>query len=275
VVAAARVGLDGLAITDHDTISALGVARDEARHWGVELINGVELTCEHRARELHILGYYFREEDPGLAAALDRLRDGRAGRIEAMATRLGELGLQVDLDALRRAFPRAAIGRRHLAEYLARSGQVSGPREAFGRFLGDGGPACIAKTGLDAEEAIGLIGRAGGVAGLAHPPHDFGESAIRVLADAGLAAIEVDGPSRSRGLGRRLAAIADRLGLVGIAGSDFHAADRPGRWIGSITTRLEVLQRLRDAAGAANGARSPRAGVDTGPTSRDGSPIDG
>jgi predicted metal-dependent phosphoesterase TrpH len=182
-----------------------------------------------------------------------------------MAARLRELGLRVELEAVRRAFPRAVLGRRHLADYLARTGQVSDVREAFRRFLGDGGPACVEKVRLDVVEAIGLIDRAGGIAALAHPPHDFGESAIRALCDAGLRSIEVDGPGCSRGLAGRLRAIADRLGLIGIAGSDFHAADRPGRWVGAITTGPEVLERLRDAVGASKGTRSSDEATDTAP----------
>jgi predicted metal-dependent phosphoesterase TrpH len=275
VVAAARVGLSALAITDHDTASAVAVARPEARHWGIELIAGVELTCGHLGRELHLLGYFIREDDRELASAMEWLRAGRARRFEAMAARLGDLGLRVDPAAVRQAFPRAVLGRRHLADYLARTGQVQGRRDAFRRFLGDGGPACVEKTRLDIFGAIGLVGRAGGVAALAHPPHDFGESAIRVLADGGLRAIEVDGPGCSGGLGRRLKAIADRLGLIGIGGSDFHAPDRPGRWVGAITTDRNALERLRAAAGAADGAeRHPEIGDPTS-SARDGSPIGG
>ena len=121
VVAAARVGLAALAITDHDTVSALAVARPEAARWGIELIPGVELTCGHDGRELHILGHFIRDEDPALLEAMASLRAGRDQRIEAMAARLQTLGLSIDLDAVRRAFPRASLGRRHLAEYLART----------------------------------------------------------------------------------------------------------------------------------------------------------
>jgi 3',5'-nucleoside bisphosphate phosphatase len=252
VVAAARVGLSALAITDHDTVSALAVARPEARHWGFELIAGVELTCEYRGRELHVLGYFIREDNPDLATALDRLREGRHSRALEMASRLWSLGFRVDLDAVRRTFPRAVLGRRHVADYLARTGQVSGLRDAFDRLLGDGCPACVAKPRLDVSHAIDLIARSGGVAALAHPPHDFGESAVRVLADEGLRAIEVDGPACSPGLSRRLKSIADRLGLIGIAGSDFHAPDRPGRWVGAITTDRETLERLRAASSRAD-----------------------
>ncbi|MGD0043645.1 MAG: hypothetical protein ABSE84_25105, partial [Isosphaeraceae bacterium] len=47
--------------------------------------------------------------------------------------------------------------------------------------------------------------------------------------------------------GRRPRAWADEFHLVPIAGSDFHAPDRPGRWVGSITTPPADLERLRRA----------------------------
>lgn len=246
VVAAARVGLRALAITDHDTVSALAVARPEAVRWGIELVAGVELTCEHHGRELHILGHFIRDDDPALLKGMASLRAGRTQRIEAMAARLHSLGLSIDLDAICRIFPRASLGRRHLGDYLTRTRQVSSTREAFARFLGDGCPACVDKPRLDSGLAIALIKGADGVAALAHPPHDLREAILREIADQGLHAIEVDGPSFSNGKSRRLRNWADQLGLVGIAGSDFHSADRPGRWVGAITTPPDVLDRLRE-----------------------------
>ena len=245
VVAAARVGLKALAITDHDTVSALAVARPEAARWGIELVAGVELTCEYDGREFHILGHFIRDDDPALLNGMASLRADRAQRIEAMAARLQSLGLSIDLDAICRVFPRAGLGRRHLADYLARTRQVGSTREAFARFLGDGCPACVDKPRLDSGLAIALIKGAGGVAALAHPPHDLREVILRRIADQGLHAIEVDGPGFSNGKSRRLRFWADQLGLVGIAGSDFHAADRQGRWVGAITTPPKDLEWLR------------------------------
>ncbi|MFO0954782.1 MAG: PHP domain-containing protein, partial [Isosphaeraceae bacterium] len=141
VVAAARANLAAVAVTDHDTVSGVAIARDEAARWGVELIAGVEWTAEFQGREVHILGHFLRDDDPAVTAASTRMRQARAERLRAMAARLAESGLSVDLDALARAFPRATLGRRHLAEWLTRTGQVSSGKEAFARYLGDHGPA--------------------------------------------------------------------------------------------------------------------------------------
>jgi 3',5'-nucleoside bisphosphate phosphatase len=259
VIAAACVGLTALAITDHDTLSATAVARPEATRLGVELIGGVELTAvDDQGREIHILGHFVRDDDPALWAATAALRAARADRLRAMADRLVALGLHVDLVVLAQTFPRATLGRRHLADWLVRTHQVANPREAFARYLGDGGPAEVAKPRLPWTEAIALIRGAGGVAGLAHPPYDLGETALRVLVEGGLAALEIAGPGVPVRRGDRLRAWADRLDLVPIAGSDFHAPDRPGRWVGAISTAGPELERLRARCGIApyNGVQS-------------------
>ena len=261
MIAAASVGLGALAITDHDTVAALPVARPEAALWGRELIAGVELTCQFEGRELHILGYFIHEDDPPLCKAMTELRTGRAERLRAISARLGALGLSVAEDALKRAFPRAVLGRRHVAEYLARTGQVENVRDAFLRYLGDGRPGCVDKVCLEAAHAISLIDAAGGVSALAHPPASLREVTLRALKERGLRAIEVDGPGFSRSLSRRLCTQADRLGLIGIAGSDFHAPDRPGRWVGAITITRDQLERLRAAS---KEARSPDRSRDGG-----------
>ncbi len=252
VRAAAEVGLCALAITDHDTISALDVARPEAERLGIELVGGIELTAELEGREVHILGHFVRDDEPTLRAVTDRMRQARSARLEAMAGQLRALGLRVELEAIRTLFPRATLGRRHLADWLVRSRQVGDRREAFARFLGDDGPAQVPKPRLDWREAIGLIRGAGGVAALAHPPYDLRWTRLEGLVEGGLTAIEVAGPGVTNRLGRRWRDWATQLDLVPIAGSDFHAPDRPGQWVGAVTTPPEVLERLRD--------RRPQAG---------------
>jgi len=59
---AAEIGLNGLAITDHDTQMGVGEAIDAGRELGIIVIPGVEVSC----REGHILAYG--SEDFGLTA---------------------------------------------------------------------------------------------------------------------------------------------------------------------------------------------------------------
>ena len=251
VIAAASVGLAALAITDHDDVSALAVARPEAERLGVELVPGVEITCEFEGREVHLLGYYFRERPP-LLAALERLRTDRVDRLAAMAARLEALGMSVDPAAVRRCFPRATLGRRHLAEFLHKTKQAASVREVFDRYLADGKPADVPKTRLDAFEALTLVRDAGGAVSWAHPPYDLRRKSLRTLAEAGLAGIEVAGPGVGNRVGRRFRDWAAELDLVPTAGSDFHAPDRPGRRVGAFRCPSADLDRLRERASAAS-----------------------
>jgi len=176
---------------------------------------------------------------------------GDGARRNAMSTnstrlaRLASLGFSVDLAGLRQAHPRAALGRKHVADWLVRTGQAAGHREVFATLLGDGGPAYVPKRRLDCAVAIELIRGAGGVAGLAHPPYDLTLRVLGELVDAGLAAIEVGGPGIGTRHARRWRDWAGQLGLACVAGSDFHAPDRPGRWVGAITITNLELDRLR------------------------------
>ena len=119
-------------------------------------------------------------------------------------------------------------------------------RDVFARYLGDDGLATVPKPRVPWRQAIALIRGAGGVAGLAHPPFNLRELTLSEYADAGLGSIEVAGPGIDRKCGLRWRAWALAMGLAPIAGTDFHAPDRLGRWIGSVSTPAEDLLRLQD-----------------------------
>ncbi|MFB6097688.1 MAG: PHP domain-containing protein, partial [Salinibacter sp.] len=59
---AAERGVEVLAVTDHDTLDGLEVARNAAQQHGLQLVNGVELSVEVDDRPVHLLGYGFDPE---------------------------------------------------------------------------------------------------------------------------------------------------------------------------------------------------------------------
>src|SRR5437879_4359435 len=97
---AGRSGLAAIALTDHDTLGGILPARTAAVRSGVEVIAGVEVTAEHDAAELHLLGYFVRTDDELLRSALDRLRTHRTGRFRDMVERLRSFGIHLTEDEL-------------------------------------------------------------------------------------------------------------------------------------------------------------------------------
>lgn len=250
VALAARAGVKVLAITDHDTLAALPEARERARELGVELISGIEVSCAHNRREVHVLGHFV---DPSNAALLDytrRLVTERETRMTRMIERLVAAGVPVSLPQVQAIAGDGLLTRPHLARALVESRVCATFREAFDRFLGDGKLAWVPKQETTVAEAVALIHRAGGTATIAHP----GSSRINHLefeemARAGLDGIEAlhrDHPPTQRELFARWAA---EFSLCVTAGSDFHGPKvAPDREFGAISmtpAQLDALARRR------------------------------
>ncbi len=85
VARAARIGLDGLAITDHNNQDGVGEALDAGREEGITVIPGIEVSC----REGHILLYGSPEFELSgertAGAVLSILRDSYPECIAAVA----------------------------------------------------------------------------------------------------------------------------------------------------------------------------------------------
>jgi predicted metal-dependent phosphoesterase TrpH len=240
---ARRSGLAAIALTDHDTLAGLPAARQAAAGTSLEVIAGVEITAERRGHELHLLGYFVDPEYGPLCVALAGLREHRVARFHAMVGRLREGGVSVELRE--RDLSPDALGRRHLAELLVAQGKAGSVREAFQRWLRDGGSAAVAKKRLPVAEAIALVRQAGGVAALAHPPYDGDTLAsLAELTALGLGAVEVEYPGAGRSQRETLRRWAGQLGLAVTGGSDCHGPGK--RAVGACTISDTELEQLRD-----------------------------
>ena len=238
---ARRCGLAAIAITDHDTLAGVMPARAVAPA-SLEVIAGVEITAEHLGRELHLLGYFVDGERSALDSALADVRESRTTRYYAMIERLRALGVSLQ-DETFTVVP-DALGRRHLAEMLVRQGKAGSVREAFQRWLGDNGPADVAKRRVPVGEAIRLVRAAGGVASWAHPSYDGARQHLADLAALGLGAVEAEYPDLRRSQSDQVRAWAQQLGLAITGGSDCHG---PGpRGVGACTIGDAELDELRN-----------------------------
>jgi hypothetical protein len=241
---ARRCGLATIAITDHDTFAGIEPAQKAAAGSALEIVTGVEITTEYRDRELHLLGYFIDPKNQELTTALTRIRHSRVERFAAMIERLRGLGVSVEMDGVRAD----ALGRRHLAELLVQQGKAGSIREAFQRWLADGGRVAVPKRRLDVGTAIDLVRQAGGVASLAHPVYDGNTSErLAELSRLGLDAVEVEYPTFSRSQREALRHQARLLGLVVTGGSDCHGPGKRG--VGSCTISTEEFAQLRKRRG--------------------------
>ena len=267
VEAAARAGLDVVAITDHDTTAGWDEAAEAGARLGVEVVPGVELSCRLDGIQVHMLGYRFDRAEPEFAGEREALRDDRQRRAELIVQRCRELGAPITWEQVRRNAGKASIGRPHEASALVEAGVVPTVDAAFcSDWLADGGRAYVDKYALDPVRAIAMVRDSGGVTVLAHPAAGargriLADGQIAGLAAAGLRGIEADHADHDAAARARIRGLAAELGLAATGSSDYHGA-RKTIPIGANTTAPEAFEALfgKTAFGETPGAAAPPPG---------------
>ncbi|MEE9541276.1 MAG: PHP domain-containing protein [Candidatus Thorarchaeota archaeon] len=250
---ASNLNLGALALTDHDTIDGL-VEFMNAEVLGCPIrIPGVEISTEYKGVEAHLLGYFVPTQAPKLVKRLKTLEESRRKRFPKMRSRLESEGIRLsddDIDQMLQGVK--APGRPHLAKLLIQRGYVKDIEEAFHKYLGKGKPGYVKKERADIGEAISLLRSEGAVPVLAHPLTmrlpDLRSTLIK-LRELGLLGVESEYDYQHLHLNVKpgeVRAIAEGLGLIETAGSDYHG-DGAHRNPGSVTVPIHVVDNLRKA----------------------------
>ena len=161
------------------------------------------------------------------------------------------------------------LARPHFAKWLVRHGYAASVREAFAKYLLPDSPAetsCYEEGWHPPqEEAFAVVHAAGGLCVMAHPKFwknewkvsgcDFAmaERNLAVLREMGLDGLEAVYQANSPGENDVFTQIADRLGLLKSAGSDFHGSNKPAVTIGMEVGESFIrplLDRLAPTLGA-------------------------
>ena len=226
--------VDVLAITDHDTTAALGVAKayQAIQKRPLHIFSGVELSTRWHGFEIHILGFNIDETCPVLQERLLMQGATRTERARLMCDKLARIGIEGVFAQAMKKVGSGQITRAHIAQVLLDRGIVSHFQQAFTQFLGKDKKAYVTPQWIDIETAITWIHEARGHAVVAHPGHyDMKTKWLRrLLADFktwGGDAMEVTHPNMQPTKKALLADLAREFELYVAVGSDFHM---PSRW---------------------------------------------
>lgn len=249
VAEAARAGLRGLALTDHDSTAGWDEARQAAEVHGIGLIPGIEITAKAGRTSVHMLSYL---HDPQHAAMVElnaSMRGGRVERAKRICERLAEdFPLTWD-DVLEHVGEDATIGRPHLADALVAAGVVTERSEAFQRYLHKGTKYYVGQESPHPAEVVETIRQAQGVPVIAHAMASSRGGSLSVaeleeLVEAGMAGVEVwhrDNSAEGRQL---LLDLATRHDLIVTGSSDYHGAEGKPNRLGENSTDKEQVSRI-------------------------------
>ncbi|MGE5423135.1 MAG: PHP domain-containing protein [Ignavibacteriales bacterium] len=224
---ATELGLTGIAITDHDTMSGLKIAADclKSNKISLDVIPGIEINTDVEIGEVHILGYYVDANNQAMCQRLMEIKSARRQRALVMIEKLADLGMFIMVDEVEKRAKGDLIGRPHIAMVLKERCYVKSVKEAFDMYIGQGRPAYAPRYKFPPEEAIALIHQAGGAAVLAHPGLIKDARTIDEIIALGIDGIEVFYPEHDHLQITHYKNLADSNKLLITGGSDFHGMD--------------------------------------------------
>ncbi len=225
--------LGAFAVTDHDTIDGYLAIKEMLTPDDPILLSGVELSVSLEDGDMHLLAYLFDAESREFSSALQEFQVKRKERGLKMVEKLNGLGLQLTYADVEQTADGSVVGRPHIAQALHRTKQISFYEEAFHKYIGDNGPAYVAKENFTPKDAIDLVHNAGGVVVLAHPGINNKEKYLEELVELGLDGIEAYHSSHKMADVDRYKHLADRFRLFITGGSDFHGLDGRHGSVGS------------------------------------------
>lgn len=242
IQAAREKGLDGIALTDHDTFAGVKELQEFGRKMDFNVYGGVEISCmdKKRKRQVHILGYGI--DDCGMEQMenyLLPLRNSMKKAVKKSISALEQNGYPISSEAvLRKAGPNKMVYKQMVMEVLMETGACTELYGSLYRELfktGKDGKAPIAK--LETEyanpaEAVREVKRVGGYAVLAHPGQYDSYEIISELVESGLDGIEAYHPLHTREDMQKSLYLAQKYRLRVTGGSDFHGKYGEGEVLG-------------------------------------------
>ena len=255
---AASLGLEAIALTDHDTVEGCFPAVLAGKKTGVRVIAGCEFSVAAPWGEMHLLAYFLPCENTRLAKFLTDQQAMRGRRACSIVERLADLGIVVNLEDVLAKAKGGVVGRPHIARALVDKGAVFDVSGAFRKYLGAKRPAFVPKTLPALADVTMLVRSMGGVTSAAHLRSRATKATLSGLHSAGVDAVEVVHPAHIEVVANKISSLALETGLLRTGGSDWHGEDSvevasallgggevPGEWLAEIESlHLERLATL-------------------------------
>ncbi|MCH1429686.1 MAG: PHP domain-containing protein [Chlamydiales bacterium] len=240
-------GLQGLSITDHDTVAAYGRIKELSKQIDLELITGIEFSAFHYGKSVHILAYGFHPEDPYIARLCQRHEKRRKDRIEQMVGKLNRLGIDLSVEQLVESAGSdvASIGRPHIANALIKKSKASSVKDAFQKYLGHGKKAFVPGEQISVIDTLQTIRQANAVAIIAHPHLIPDKQLFKEMLSLDFDGLEGYYANMPRSREANFINIAKERNWLITGGSDFHGANKPEIDLGASYVGKEDFERLQ------------------------------
>ncbi|CDH18370.1 Protein trpH [Xenorhabdus bovienii str. kraussei Quebec] len=232
---AVSMGINVLAITDHDTTDGIPPARAhiQKQDLPLSLVAGVEISTLWENFEIHIVALNIDTDCVFLTNFLSNQVTLRKQRGIEIGQRLAKAGIPDAWEGASRLANGGQVTRGHFARYLIEAGVEPTIPKVFKKYLAKGKIGYVPAQWCTIEQAIETIHQAGGQAVIAHPGrYDLSMKWLKRLIawfqQHGGDAMEVAQCQQAPNERQQLGQLAKEYGLKVSLGSDFH---QPCSWI--------------------------------------------
>ncbi len=232
VDAAIEVGLEVIALTDHDNILSYEIAQNHVKKLEkegektIEIIQGIEINTLYKEQEIHILGYFMNVENSDFVELINTQQQARVKQTKEIITLLNKKeGIHIKYEDIKSQVAQGgSIGRPHIAKAITNVGGTVSVMEAYAKYINENSPVYVKRKTVSPHDAVEIIYDAGGIPVIAHP-HDLdnAEKLVKDLMHYGLRGIEAYHRKHSPAIVEYFSSMAEELGLIVTGGSDFHA----------------------------------------------------
>lgn len=253
---AARVGLDTMAISDHDTLLSVQYCCDHPMQDGVKLIPATELTGYdyERQHRVHLLTFWPDPECPELKAHCDIMRQRRNECTLQSAREIEALYPQFRTEqALEYAKDSGVLFKSGIMQALHELGLCDGVyTELYHKLFGwnPRGIVLHSPEYLPVRDVLAAARASGAVVVFAHPTVYKSMPLVRELVKEGMIdGIEVEHPRNSPEDKAECAALCAQYGLIHTGGTDFHGANHAHPHpVGTCITTDDQIARIEELA---------------------------
>lgn len=256
VAEAERLGLDAIALCDHNTVAGVPRFMAAGQRSSVQTVAGIEFSTDFQGTELHILALFVQPEHYDTINAMmeDWKKKKEQSNIDLVAA-LNRAGYDISYAEIREK-GNGYINRAHIAAELTKKGYTESAQDAFKKLLNPSRGFYQPPEKLLAYDIIRFIKSIGAVAVLAHPFLNLDEAGLRSFLPkavaCGLDGMEVLYPKYKPEQTVLAERIAEEFGILGSGGSDFHGDNKPdiamGSGRGTLAVPTEYLLKLRQRA---------------------------
>lgn len=224
---AIEVGLEAIALTDHDNILSYDVAKKyiSDNNKPLELIQGIEVNTLYKGNEVHILGYLMDVNNSDFQEMIKTQQQARVKQTKEIISLLAKKeGIKIKFEDIKNQVAEGgSIGRPHIAKAITNAGGTSSVIDAYAKYIHDDSPVYVQRKTVSPHDAVEVIYDAGGVPVIAHP-HDLdtARDLIKELMQYGLRGIEAYHRKHSPACVEYFSSMAEEFGLIVTGGSDFH-----------------------------------------------------